>query len=354
MFELRTWAPFLFTLGLLFVVLNYSPKLSNFTRAFAALICSAAFLRYLYWRIFFTLPLHQNFLQRVWAGVFLVMEVCAVLSAMLVQFFMSRYLDRRGQADANQSSPLLQSPVDVFIPTLNEDLPILERTIVGAQAIRHNHLRIWVLDDGARPAVRQLAEELGVLYVQRVKGRHGKAGNINNGLQHALSTGRAPEFVLLLDADFVPFRNILQRTLGFFEDPTIGIVQTPQHFFNRDPVQTNLLSSTVWPNEQRFFFNVLMPCKDAWGAAFCCGTSAVVRVSALLACGGMATETVTEDSLTSTKMQEKGFRTVYLNERLSMGRRASANSSPSALAGVSVPCSRSSPVGHFWVQAAFA
>lgn len=319
MFELRTWAPLLFTVGLLFVTLNYSPNLTKVARAFAAIICSAAFLRYLYWRIFFTLPVHQNFLQQTWAVAFLVMEVLAVFSAMLVYLFMSRHVDRRGQADSRESSPLTHAPVDVFIATVNEDISIQERTIVGAQAIGHNDLRIWVLDDGARPAVRELADELGVLHVQRVKGKHAKAGNINNGLQHALSTGRRPEFILLLDADFVPFRNILLRTLGFFEDPSVGIVQTPQHFFNGDPVQTNLLSSAVWPDEQRFFFNGLMPCKDAWGVAFCCGTSAVVRVSALQACGGMATETVTEDALTSFKMEEKGYRTVYLNERLSMG-----------------------------------
>ncbi len=47
-----------------------------------------------------------------------------------------------------------------------------------------------------------------------------------------------------------------------------------------------------WPDEQRFFFEILMPAKDAWGA-FCCGTSAVFRVAALLATEGMATETVT-------------------------------------------------------------
>jgi cellulose synthase (UDP-forming) len=318
-FELHIWAPLFFTVGLLVVVLNYSPRLSKFARTSAAIICSAAFLRYLYWRILFSLPVHQNLLQQTWAFAFLVMEISAVLSAMLVHFFMSRHLDRRADADARQSCPLLNAPVDVFIVTLNEDSSILERTIVGAKAIRHSDLRIWVLDDGARSVVRELAAELGVLYVQRVKGKHAKAGNINNGLRHALSTGRPPEFILLLDADFVPFRNILQRTLGFFEDPGVGIVQTPQHFFNRDPEQTNLLSAAVWPDEQRFFFNVLMPCKDAWGAAFCCGTSAVLRVSALQACGGMATETVTEDALTSFKMEEKGFHTLYLNERLSMG-----------------------------------
>ena len=59
--------------------------------------------------------------------------------------------------------------------------------------------------------------------------------------------------------------------------------------------------------------------KDAWGAAFCCGTSAVFRTEAFVAADGMATETVTEDMLTTFKFQEFGFRTIFLNERLSLG-----------------------------------
>jgi hypothetical protein len=79
-----------------FVTLDYSPTLPQFTRAFAVVICSAAFLRYLYWRIFFTLPLHQNFLQQAWAVAFLVMEVCAVLSAILCNSSDGSLQKRRG------------------------------------------------------------------------------------------------------------------------------------------------------------------------------------------------------------------------------------------------------------------
>ena len=57
-----------------------------------------------------------------------------------------------------------------FIATYNEDYDILERTIVGAMAIAHPDLRGWVLDDGARPWVRDLARELGALYRFRIKG----------------------------------------------------------------------------------------------------------------------------------------------------------------------------------------
>jgi cellulose synthase (UDP-forming) len=250
---------------------------------------------------------------------FFFFEAMNNLSSAMVCFFLSRTKDRSADADAAQSSPLLAAPVDVFIATYNESAAVLERTIIAAMAIDHPDLRVFVLDDGARAFVHDLAHELGAHYVARVNGKHAKAGNVNNGLKHALSNGRPPAFILLLDADFAPNVNILKRTLGLFAEPDVGIVRTPQHFFNADPIQTNLLCASAWPDEQRFFFDILLSAKDAWGAAFCCGTSAVFRVAALLATKGMATETVTEDMLTSFKMEEHGYRTIYLNEPLSMG-----------------------------------
>jgi cellulose synthase (UDP-forming) len=62
-----------------------------------------------------------------------------------------------------------------------------------------------------------------------------------------------------------------------------------------------------------------MASKDAWNAAFCCGTSSVIRFSALQGIGGFPTDSVTEDYLVSLRLREKGFRTVYLNEPLSLG-----------------------------------
>jgi cellulose synthase (UDP-forming) len=96
------------------------------------------------------------------------MEVATLASNLLMFFFMSRQLDRRAVADSRQCSPLLDAPVDVLIPTFKEGATILERTLIGAKSIRHGDLRIWVLDDGARPWLEQLAAELGVLYLPRV------------------------------------------------------------------------------------------------------------------------------------------------------------------------------------------
>jgi cellulose synthase (UDP-forming) len=292
---------------------------STTSRISAAIIGAVLAWRYATWRFFWSMPADQGLAGNIWAMAFLVLELVTVLSATILLFFMTRTRDRTADVDARRDSKLLTAPVDVFIATYNESYEILERTVVGAKSINHPDVRVWLLDDGARDWVRDLAIELNVEYRCRVKGRHAKAGNVNNGLLHALNTGRRPKFILLLDADFVAWRNILARTLPLFEEADVGIVQTPQHFFNADPLQSNLLCTQTWPDEQRFFFNALLPCKDAWGAAFCCGTSAVFRVAALEASDGLATETVTEDMLTSFKMGEYGWRTIFLNEQLSLG-----------------------------------
>jgi cellulose synthase (UDP-forming) len=288
-------------------------------RATAAATCIICGFRYMWWRWTLSMPEGQETWQQVWAWIFLVFESLTILSSLTVYCFMGRTRNRSKDVDARAGSPMLAAPVDVFIATYNEDRDILERTLVGATSIDHSDLRVWLLDDGARPWVRDLAREFGAHYVCRVKGKHAKAGNVNNGLREALSVGRRPEFLLLLDADFVAARQILKRTLPLFEESDVGIVQTPQHFFNPDPIQSNLLCTSAWPDEQRFFFNYLLESKDAWGAAFCCGTSAVFRVEALLQCEGMPTATVTEDMLTTFRMEEEGYRTIFLNEQLSLG-----------------------------------
>jgi len=139
------------------------------------------------------------------------------------------------------------------------------------------------------------------------------------------------------NADFVPQRDFLWRTMPLFHDRDVGLVQTPQHFFNNDPIQSNLLIGNVWPDEQRFFFDHVMASKDAWGAAFCCGTSSVIRVRALEDIGGFPTDSATEDFLVILELDRLGWRTVYLNERLrpAWRPRASGNTSPSVAVGVS-------------------
>jgi cellulose synthase (UDP-forming) len=319
LFNISFYVPILLAIGIPLCFILLLGARNPFTRIVLSVSCIFLAIRYIMWRYTMSMPQEQEWWQDIWAWCFFFVETCTILSSVFAYFFMSRRKDRSRDADNPIAPENREAPVAVFICTYNENYQILERTLVGATSVQHPNITVWLCDDGNRAWAKELAEEFGAKYCPRIKGTHAKAGNFNNALWHALQTDNPPKFILLLDADFVASKNIVQRILPLFNEPDVGIVQTPQHFFNPDPIQTNLLCVNSWPDEQRFFFNELLPCKDAWGAAFCCGTSAMFRVEALVKAGGMATETVTEDMLTTFRLGEYGYRTVFLNERLSLG-----------------------------------
>lgn len=211
--------------------------------------------------------------------------------------------------ESEPPAPLEYISADIVITTYNEPMTVLEPTIVGSLRVRGVH-NVWVLDDGRRDEVREYCESLGIRYVTRASNEHAKAGNVNNALPLITS-----EFVLLLDADHVPARNILVALSGYFRDPRVALVQSPQHFRNLDSVQHR----TRDRHEQSLFFRVLMPARDRHEASFWCGSSALLRLSALKEIGGVATETVSEDLHTTTRLQQRGYRARYHNEILATG-----------------------------------
>lgn len=204
--------------------------------------------------------------------------------------------------------------VDVFITTYNEDVSLLRQTIRGALAMRYPH-KTYVLDDGRRPDVKALAKELGCGYLTRDSNVHAKAGNWNNAF--AQTSG---DVIATFDADHRPRANFLERTLGFFQDPEVALVQVPQYYHNLDSVQhrVNWRSRRLYA-EQDVFFNLVMVGKDGMNASFFCGTGAVLRRTALKAHGGLMVETVTEDMHTSLVLHSEGWKSVYLNETLVTG-----------------------------------
>lgn len=204
--------------------------------------------------------------------------------------------------------------VDVFVTTFDEPVDMLRRTLVAAQRMDYPH-RTWLLDDGNRPEMRALASELRVQYLARTRNEHAKAGNLNNALR--VSDG---EFVCVFDADHAPSRRFLTRTLGYFTDPKVAFVSTPQDFYNLDSFQHRARQGgrLVW-NEQSLFFRVIQRGKDVHNAAFFCGTCGVLRRAALDEVGGFATGTLTEDLDTSLRIHQRGWRSVYHAESLAFG-----------------------------------
>ena len=203
---------------------------------------------------------------------------------------------------------------DIFITTWNESPEILRHTLLAAKQVTHAR-KIWLLDDGGRPEMAALAQELGVEYLTRTDRSHAKAGNLNNALKHTDA-----EFIAIFDCDHAPSPEFFERTLGYFIDPSIALVQTPQDFYNVDSFQhrTSARRQEAW-HEQTLFYRVIQAGKDYWNATFFCGSCAIIRHAALEDIGGIATGTITEDMHTSLRLHKAGWSAVYHPEALAFG-----------------------------------
>ncbi|TNE30637.1 MAG: glycosyltransferase [Alphaproteobacteria bacterium] len=217
---------------------------------------------------------------------------------------------------APRSSPPVEKglAVDVYIPTYNEPVSLVRRTAIAALRITYPH-ETWILDDGNRPEMREMAEELGCRYIARSENKGAKAGNLN----HAMKESKG-DFIAVFDADFIAAPSFLDRTLGYFTDPKLAFVQTPQEFYNFDSYQHlgDGRANDLW-SEHSLFFHAQQRGRDMHNAAMFCGSCAVLRRTALDDVGGFAEATVTEDMHTSTLLHAKGWSSVYHPETLSAG-----------------------------------
>lgn len=273
-----------------------------------AIVALAVTGAYLGWRALATLNLDAWYL----AVPMLVLEVHAALGLALFSFSLWDVDVRPARRPLDR-----QPKVAVVVPTYNEGPEILIPTISAAVALEPVH-ETWVLDDGERPEIAALAEALGARYLARPTHEHAKAGNLN----HALGVIDA-DIMAVLDADHVASPDFLRATLGYFADPKVALVQTPQEFYNVTSFEHDGGLAYGEPfHEQTLFYRLLQPGKNRWNAAFWCGTNALVRVAALRELGGAATDTITEDIHTTIRFHRRGWRTVYHNEVLARGLAA--------------------------------
>jgi cellulose synthase (UDP-forming) len=105
-------------------------------------------------------------------------------------------------------------------------------------------------------------------------------------------------------------------------------VQTPQDYYNVDSfehaqavVADDQDRQSRW-YEQAMFFRAVQAGKNRRGAAFWCGTGAVIRAAALRDIGGIPTTTITEDMHTTIKLHQRGWRSIYHNAPLARGLAA--------------------------------
>ncbi len=313
------WLPTIIGLTITQTVIKISPQQKSWSRVMIIGVLFLFIIRYLLWRSLFTLnfssPLNGLFSLLLYG-----MELLLIFSFGFQLILLLKVKTRHHEADKFSLAVIegkYTPSVAIFIPTYDEPLSILKRTIVGCQALDYPHKEIYVLDDGHRAELKTLAVELGCVYLAPTNNSYAKAGNLNNALNNSTS-----DLIVVFDADFVPNTNFLTRTVGFFQNPQLALLQTYQSFYNADPIARNLGLEKELPQDVEIFSRQYQLLRDSIETALCYGSSFVVRRSHLEKIGGFVTESLSEDYFTGIRLASQGYQVHYFSESLSAGLAA--------------------------------
>lgn len=196
--------------------------------------------------------------------------------------------------------------VDVMFATYNEDPELVRLGIIDAKAITYPHpidIRIHILDDGRRDEMRTVTEAEGANYISRTTNEGFKAGNLRHAMEQT-----SGDLMIICDADTRPFKTILENTLGYFTDPKMAWVQTPQWFYDLPdgvalpdllerrfgangaklgrgveavvgPVQTG---TDPFVSDPKMFYDIIQRRRNWANASFCCGAGSIHRREAVM------------------------------------------------------------------------
>ena len=287
------------------------------------MICT---ITYLLWRVFFTLPIGFGAVAMIAGISLLVVEALGLVEALVHYLNMYNAVDYEKPEIAPEQFP----DVDVFIATYNEPVDLMEKTLLACKRMDYpdkKKVHIYLCDDARRPEMRELANRVGVNYLDREDHKGNKAGNLNNALAHSSSP-----YIVTFDADMLPRSCFLLETIPYFVDAEmrnagkkeedkvrLGFLQTPQAFYDMDLFQFNLHSETKIPNEQDYFYRDIEVARTRTNSCIYGGSNTIITREALNAIGGFFTEAITEDFATGLLIQKAGFVTLSISKKLASG-----------------------------------
>ncbi|GMU95210.1 MULTISPECIES: glycosyltransferase [Ignavibacterium] len=247
-------------------------------------------------------------------GYFLSLTILFVfgLHGFIMLYYHKKYRDNnpvpKPQIDENAT-------VTIQLPLYNE-LYVAERLIKATCEIEYpkDKLEIQVLDDSTDETteivaniVRQKqAEGFDIVHIRRGSREGFKAGALKYGLERAKG-----EFVAIFDADFIPHKDFLKKTLSFFTDEKVGLVQTRWEHLNGD--YSILTKAQALALDGHFVIEQTVRNKAGFFINFN-GTGGIWRKSCIEDAGNWHADTLTEDLDLSYRAQLKGWRFVFLKD----------------------------------------
>ena len=202
--------------------------------------------------------------------------------------------------------------ITIQLPLYNERY-VVERLMEEVSKMDYpaELLQIQVLDDSTddtHPFTQALVREyqaagVPIEYHHRANRNGFKAGALQEGMKTA-----AGEFIAIFDADFIPPRDFLRRTIDYFTDPKVGVVQTRWTYTNRHYSLLTEVEAMLLDGH----FVIEHGARHGSGLFFNFnGTAGILRATMIEDAGGWQHDTLTEDSDLSYRAQLKGWRFVY-------------------------------------------
>lgn len=283
-------------------------------------------LIYLCWRFTCSIPYAYGWIAVTGSCILLAIELLGFIESLIHYSGMLKLREHPLPQIADADYP----DVDVFISTYNEPVELLRKTIVGCKHMDYPDkakVHIYLCDDNRRSEMCALAEELGINYFDRPDNEGAKAGNLNAALARTTSP-----YVVTFDADMIPQRKFLLKTIPYFVDAErinaslpedkrrpLGFIQAPQSFYTPDVFQHNLYAETKVPNEQDYFYCVIEAAKTSTNSVIYGGSNTLISRKALEDIGGFYTKSITEDFATGMLIESAGYVSLGLSQPLASG-----------------------------------
>ncbi len=283
-------------------------------------------LSYLIWRGMYSIPFEYGIIAIICNVLLLIVEAVGFFERLVLNIGLASFREYETPQIDNDEFP----DVDIFIATYNEPVELLRKTINGCTHMAYpdkSKVHIYICDDNRRPAMKALAQEMGVGYFDRPDNKGAKAGNLNNALAQTSSP-----YIVTFDADMIPRHEFLLKTIPFFVDAKLrndtlppekqiklGLLQTPQSFYTPDLFQYSLYEEKNLTNEQDFFYRTIEVARTASNSVIYGGSNTIIAREALDAIGGFYTESITEDFATGLLIETNGFVSIATGEPLASG-----------------------------------
>jgi cellulose synthase/poly-beta-1,6-N-acetylglucosamine synthase-like glycosyltransferase len=282
-----------------------------------ALMSALSFLAYAGYVIFFS---HLGPLSLLFSVMLLLLEILALLLMMVHAFEVVDVTCRIRWRRVFTPKPSTRyfPKVSLHVPAYNEPPEMVIKTLDALAKLDYPDYEVIMIDDNTqdeslwRP-VQAHCRRLGFKFFHLENWPGFKSGALNYAMKQ---TDPQVEIVGVVDSDYVVEPNYLKDLVGFFEEPQVAFVQTPQDYRDFQPQDRYAMACY---HAYQYFFKVSMHSRNERNGIIFAGTMGLIRRNVLEEMGGWNEWCITEDAEIALRILNEGYQSVYIDRSYGRG-----------------------------------